>query len=75
MGKTRIDRNTMNEEEEEIMKVFDILCFTGKRHQKRLSGIKAFPMDMIYKMSLRSKELGKMDLVDFITEMFKKRLN
>ena len=75
LGKTRIDRNTMDEEEEEIMKVFDILCFTGKRHQKRLSGIKAFPMDMIYKMSLRSKELGKMDLVDFITEMFKKRLN
>lgn len=75
LGKTRIDRKTMDNEEEEIMKVFDILCFTGKRHQKRLSGIKAFPMDMIYKMSLRSKELGKMDLVDFITEMFKKRLN
>lgn len=74
LGKTRIDRESMNEEEEEIMKVFDILCFTGKRHQKRLSGIKAFPMDMLYKMSQRSKELGKPDLVDFMTQMFKTRM-
>jgi len=33
LGKNRIDRNEMNEEEENICKVFDILCFTGKRHQ------------------------------------------
>lgn len=74
LGKTRIDRNDMNEEEEQIMKVFDILCFTGKRHQKRLSGIKAFPVDMLFKMSTRSKELGKPDLVDFMTHMFKMRM-
>ena len=75
MGKHRIDRNEMNSEEEEIMKVFDILCFTGKRHQKRLSGIKSFPVDMLYKMSKRAIELEKPDLVDFMTNMFKRRIN
>ena len=74
LGKNRIDRSEMNEDEENICKVFEILCFTGKRHQKRLSGIKAFPMDMIYKMSKRAIELGKKDLVDFIIHMFKQRL-
>ena len=74
LGKTRIDRSVMNEEEEEMMKVFDILCFTGKRHQKRLSGIKAFPMDMLFKMSLKLKELEKPDLVDFMIQMFKTRM-
>ena len=75
LGKHRIDRNEMNREEEEIMKVFEILCFTGKRHQKRLSGIKSFPVDMLYKMSKRAIELEKPDLVDFMTNMFKKRIN
>lgn len=74
LGKNRIDRNDMTEQEEEIMKVFDILCFTGKRHQKRLSGIKAFPIDMLFKMSKRLEELGKPDLVDFMTQMFKTRV-
>ncbi len=74
LGKNRIDRSEMNEEEENICKVFEILCFTGKRHQKRLSGIKAFPIDMIYRMSKKAIELGKTDLVDFIVNMFKQRL-
>jgi len=74
LGKNRIDRNDMTDQEEEIMKVFDILCFTGKRHQKRLSGIKAFPIDMLFKMSKRLEELGKPDLVDFMTQMFKTRM-
>jgi hypothetical protein len=58
----------MTEEEENIMRVFDVLCFTGARHMKRLQGIKAFPMDMLYKCS------KIMDLLDFITKMFKCRL-
>jgi len=74
LGKNRIDRSEMNNEEEIICKVFEILCFTGKRHQKRLSGIKAFPMDMIYRMSRRAIELGKTDLVEFMINMFKQRL-
>jgi len=67
-GKHRIERGTMTEEEEQIMKVFDILCFTGSRHMKRLRGIKAFPMDMLYRCS------KKLDLVDYLKNMFKKRI-
>ena len=74
LGKNRIDRSELNEEEENILQVFDILCFTGKRHQKRLSGLKAFPIDMLYRMSKRAIELGKTDLVDFMINMFKERL-
>jgi hypothetical protein len=67
VSKTRIDRNEMNETEEKIMKVFDILCFTGNSHLKRGHGLKAFPKEMLYKMSKR------MDLVEFIANMFKSR--
>jgi hypothetical protein len=67
VSKTRIDREDMTEEEDVIMKVFDILCFTGNTHMKRGQGIKAFPKDMLFKMS------KTLDLVEFITNMFKKR--
>lgn len=68
VGKLRIDRNQVTEEEERIMKVFDILCFTGNNHMKRGQGLKSFPTDMLYRCSKR------LDLVYFIREMFKKRL-
>ena len=68
LGKHRIDRSEMDEKEEQIMKVFDILCFTGARHMKRLQGMKMFPVDMLYWCS------KILDLVDFITQMFKRRL-
>jgi len=68
IGRHRIDRSEMNEEEEVIMQVFDILCFKGARHLKRLRGIKTFPIDMLY----RCKKV--MDLVDFIKNMFIKRI-
>lgn len=68
LGKYRIDRTTMTEDEERIMKLFDILCFTGSRHMKRLQGIKVFPIDMLY----RCHKI--LDLVDYITQMFKKRI-
>ena len=58
----------MTEEEEQIMKVFDILCFSGNKHMKRGQGLKSFPSDMLYKMSKR------LDLVSYIGEMFKKRI-
>jgi hypothetical protein len=67
-GKIRIDRNDMTEDEERIMKVFDILCFTGNRHMKRGHGLKSFPVDMLY----RCRKI--VDLVQFIREMFKRRL-
>ena len=68
IGKTRISRDSMSEEEERIMKVFDILCFTGNRHMKRGQGLKSFPIDMLFRCSKR------VDLVKFISDMFKKRL-
>ena len=67
-GKTRIDRSEMSDEEQTIMQIFDILCFRGNRHMKRGQGLKSFPTDMLYRCS------RKMDLVKFISEMFKKRL-
>lgn len=68
IGKHRIDREDMSEEEERIMKVFDILCFKGAKHMKRLQGMKVFPVDMLFRCS------KILDLVEFITEMFKKRI-
>ena len=67
-GNIRIDRGDMTEEEDTIMRVFDILCFTGNRHMKRGQGLKSFPVDMLYKCS------KKIDLVAFIKDMFKRRL-
>jgi hypothetical protein len=58
-GKNRIDRETMSEEEEKVMQIFDILCFTGNRHMKRGQGLKSFPVDMLYRCS------KKLDLVKF----------
>jgi hypothetical protein len=66
-SKTRIDREEMNEEENRIMEVFDVLCFTGNTHMKRGQGLKTFPREMLYKMS------QKLDLVEFIANMFKSR--
>jgi hypothetical protein len=68
LGKHRIDRNDMDEEEEDIMKVFDILCFKGSDHLKRLKGIKLFPVYKLYKCSHIK------DLIQFVSTMFKKRL-
>jgi len=68
IGKNRISREDMSEEEEQIMQVFDILCFKGNKHMKRGQGLKSFPVDMLYRVS------KKIDLVDFIGNMFKIRL-
>ena len=68
IGKNRIDRSQMSDEEERIMKVFDILCFTGNKHMKRGQGLKLFPIEMLYRCSER------LDLVEFICEMFKTRI-
>ena len=68
IGKNRIDRSEMTEKEEEVMKAFDILCFTGNKHMKRGQGLKSFPIEMLFNCS------KKLDLVDFIREMFKRRI-
>jgi hypothetical protein len=65
LGKARIDRTDMTEEEEKVMDEFDTYCFKSKRHQKRSHGITIFPPDIIEK---------KTDLIEFIVNMFKNRL-
>jgi hypothetical protein len=69
LGKHRIDRATMTEEEETIMKLFDILCFRGAKHMKRLRGIKVFPPEMLFRCKV------KIDLIDFVVKMFRQRIS
>lgn len=69
VGKHRIDREDMTEEEDEIMRVFDTLCFKGNKHMKRGQGLKMFSAEMLYKMLVR------FDLVEYIKEMFKIRMS
>ena len=69
LGKARIDRCDMSEEEESIMKAMDIICFTGKFHQKRSHGITVFPLDLIEKF----KE--KLNMTEYVANMFKNRLS
>ena len=68
-GKYRIDRSSMTEEEESIIRAFDILCFSGNHHMKRGQGLTAFPVKSLCRCAY-----NKMDLVEFITNMFKTRI-
>ena len=68
VGKYRIDRANMSEEEDKVMRAFDILCFTGNKHMKRGHGMTAFPPDMLSRCAR-----NKMDLVDYVTNMFRIR--
>jgi aconitase A len=67
LGRKRISREDMTEEEEEIMKVFDTMCFKGASNMKRGQGLTTFPVELLYKVSKIK------DLVDFVTHMFKRR--
>lgn len=69
VGNYRIDRTDMSEDENLILRVFDILCFTGNRHMKRGQGLTMFPVDMLYKCH------KKVDLIEFIRNMFKTRFS
>ncbi len=68
-GKYRIDRGSMTAEEDIVMRAFDILCFKGNKHMKRGQGLTAFPVDYLCRCAY-----NKLDLVDFITNMFKTRI-
>lgn len=63
-GKYRIPR-----QENDLFHILDKLCFTGKRHQKRLTGIKQFPIDMLY----NCKTLANKDLIEMIANTFRSR--
>jgi hypothetical protein len=66
-GNYHISQDEMTEDELSIMKIVEQLCFYGKTHLKRYSGIKRFPQKWIYNLS------ESVDLLDFITRMFEKR--
>jgi hypothetical protein len=59
LGKYRITREEMTEEEETIMKILDILCFTGNTHMKRTQGLRRFPQSILYDIATEPKELFK----------------
>ena len=69
-GKYRIDRSEMSEEDDKILQAFDILCFKGSRHMKRGHGITSFPPDLLSRCSRT-----KIDLVDYVSNMFKNIIN
>jgi len=69
VGQYRIERSDMTEEEEKIMQFFDIICFRGKYHMKRGSGITRFTS---YILNICNK---RFDLVEYIRKMFKRRIS
>jgi hypothetical protein len=70
VGKYRIDRGNVRDEDKFIFELFERLCFYGAGHQKKLPGIKGFPVDRLFKVK-KNKDL---DLVDYIKEMFKREM-
>jgi hypothetical protein len=58
----------MNEEEDLVMKIFDILCFRGNKHMKRGQGLKSFPTELLFTL------IKQVDLIKYIGNMFKDRL-
>lgn len=68
-GKWRIGVEDMNIHEQEIMKLYEAMCFYGKRHMKRGHGIMSFPLSLMYECS------SDIDLIGYIRDMFKKRMD
>lgn len=65
----RIDREDMNPEEREVLRLLEAMCFLGINHSKRGQGITAFPVKLLYK----SEECG-LNLIDYVCNMFKQRM-
>jgi hypothetical protein len=68
-GLYHIHRHDMTEEEMVFLRDLEKMCFKGRRHQKRLQGIKAFPYDILYNYLTETQH----DLVVEIAGMFKRR--
>ena len=66
-GTYRVNRTDLNPSEEQMMQVLDHLCFKGKRHLKRLQGIKQFPLDLLY----NCKTKCNLDVIDMIISAIK----
>jgi predicted ATP-grasp superfamily ATP-dependent carboligase len=69
IGKYRIDRTEMSEQEEQVMQIFDYFCFKGAGHLKRGQGFIIFPTKIIYKCDY----FIHFNLLNSVSEMFNKR--
>jgi hypothetical protein len=69
IGKYRIPRADFTEQEEAVTKILDEMVFRGTRHMKRGQGLRLFPIETLYEC----KQKG-FDLVNYVSNMFKKRL-
>ena len=67
IGKYRIKREEMNEEEECIMQVFEAICFNGIFHLKHGFGLNMFSPKLLWRAA------RVVDLVAFVENMFRKR--
>ena len=70
IGKWRIDRSEMTEDELEILRLLEAVCFRGICHSKRGQGITSLPIKVQYKSYI----LG-FSLLDYVCNMFKSRMN
>ena len=68
VGNYRISREKMNDRENEVINALEYFCFKGAAHLKRQQGLTKFPTVLLYKW------LKIIDIMDFISNMFKYRL-
>lgn len=68
-GKWRIGVEDMTRYEQEVLKIYEDMCFNGPRHMKRGHGITSFPMSLQYTC------FPKIHLMEHIRHMFKKRMD
>ena len=68
IGQNYISRGEMNVEEQMFMKYLDFTCFKGNRHLKRGQGFTRYPLLHLYKWK------DKIDLVNYVRFMFKRRM-
>jgi len=69
IGKYRIKREELTEQEEAVFKALDILCFTGNDHMKRGHGLKSFPTKLLMNCST------VINMNHYIEDMFKRRFS
>lgn len=68
-GAHHITRADMDDEELELLRLLERYCFHGRRHQKRMDGIRLFPPDILYEIY----EQKERNLSVEIANMFKRR--
>jgi len=64
LGKTRIDRDELDDEEDKIIRILDIAIFKGASHLKRGHGIIRLPKNIV--------ETKSMNMPDFFEAMVKR---